>query len=52
MFYTKEMINSLGYESIEEFVNDYIKKYKNCAIQYIDNGVYIYCDFDMIMINN
>lgn len=46
MLYTSEMIKNLGYESIEEFVTDYIKTCKNCCIQYTFNGVYLDYDFD------
>ena len=46
MLYTNEMIKNLGYESIEVFVADYIKKYKNCSIRYMSNGVYLNYDFD------
>lgn len=46
MLYTNEMIKNLGYESVEEFVADYIKKYKNCCIRYTPNGVYLNYDFD------
>lgn len=46
MFYTIEMINSLGYKSVEDFVKDYVKKCKNCCIRYMPNGVYLDYDFD------
>ena len=46
MFYSKEMIKNLGYESVEEFVMGYVKKYKNCIIRYVANGVYLNYDFD------
>ena len=46
MIYTNEMIKNLGYESVEEFVTDYTKKYKNCCIRYMQNGVYLNYDFD------
>lgn len=45
MFCSKEMINKLGYESVEKFVNDYSKKFNNCCVSYAD-GVYFNCDFD------
>ena len=46
MFYSKQMIERLGYESVDEFVKDYIDKYKNCCIRYMSDGVYIDYDFD------
>ena len=46
MFYTSEMINKLGYESIDSFVENFIKKHKNCCIVYTPNGVYLNYDFD------
>lgn len=46
MFYSKEMIERLGYKSIDEFVKDYINKYKNCSVRYMPNGVYLAYDFD------
>lgn len=51
MFYSKEMINRLGYESVEEFVRDYVSKYKNCCIRYYPNGVYLDYDFETIKYN-
>jgi hypothetical protein len=46
MFYSNEMISSLGYKSMEEFISDYVKKHKNCCIVYTSNGVYLDYDFD------
>lgn len=46
MFYTNEMIKRLGYETVKDFVTDYINKYKNCSIRYMPNGVYFDYDFD------
>lgn len=46
MFYSKEMIKNMGYESIDDFVHDYVKKYKNCCVRFHPNGVYLDYDFD------
>lgn len=46
MFYSIEMINSMGYKSIEDFVYDYIKRHKNCCVRHMYNGVYLDYDFD------
>lgn len=46
MFYSKEMIKMLGYESVDDFVMDYINKHKNCCVRYMSNGVYLDYDFD------
>lgn len=46
MFCSKEMINRIGYESVEKFVSDYSKKYDNCCVRYVPDGVYIDCDFN------
>ena len=46
MFYSKEMIKRLGYESIDDFVTDYINTYKNCCVRYMPDGVCLYYDFD------
>lgn len=46
MFYSKEMIKMFGYESVDDFVMDYINKYKNCCVRYMPNGVYLDHDFD------
>ena len=46
MYYTKQMIESLGYETIDDFVKDFIKKHKNCCITYMSNGVYATYDSD------
>ena len=46
MIYTNEMIQNIGYESVEKFVEDYTKKYKNCCIRYMPNGVYLDYNFD------
>ena len=46
MFYSKEMIKNLGYKSVEEFVMCYAKKYKNCSIRYVANGVNLNYDYD------
>lgn len=46
MFYSNEMISSLGYKSMEEFISDYVAKHKNCCIRYIPNGVYIDYNID------
>lgn len=45
MFYSKEMIKSMGYASIEDFVCDYVSQYKNCYVRYMPDGVY--CDYDL-----
>ena len=45
MFYSKEMINNLGYTDIIDFIQDYMKQHSNCCIIYRPNGVYIYTDF-------
>jgi hypothetical protein len=46
MFYSKEMIDALGYESIEKFVENCVKEHKNCCIRYMHDGVYLDYDFD------
>ena len=45
MFYIDEMIKNLGYENKEQFIDDYIAKYKNCTIRFADYGVYISYDW-------
>ena len=45
MFYTNEMIENIGYENKERFIDDYIVKYKNCVIRFDDNGVYVSYDW-------
>lgn len=45
MFYTNEMIKDIGYENKEQFVDDFIAKYKNCVIRFADNGVYAAYDW-------
>ena len=46
MFYTNEMIKNLGYESKEQFIDDYIAKHGNCIIRFDDKGVYAAYDWD------
>lgn len=46
MFYTNETIEKLGYESREQFVDDFMSKYINCTIGFYSNGVYADYDFD------
>ena len=46
MIYTYEMIEKLGYKSVDDFVENYINRYKNCCIRYMPNGVYLNYDFD------
>ena len=45
MFYTNEMIKNIGYENKEQFIDDYITKYKNCIIRFADNGAYVISDW-------
>ena len=45
MFYTNEMIKNIGYENKEQFIDDYIAKYKNCVIRFADNGVQVSSDW-------
>lgn len=46
MLYTYAMIKKLGYETVADFVVDYVGKHKNCCIQYTNDGVYVDYDFD------
>lgn len=46
MFYTNEMIKNIGYENKEQFICDFIAKYKNCIIRFNDNGVYVDSDWN------
>lgn len=46
MFYSAEMINKLGYDSIENFVYDYLRQHPNCCVRYKSNGVYLNYDLD------
>ena len=46
MFYSIKFINDLGYKSIEEFVEDFMKRHNNCFISYKPNGVYLSFDYD------
>ena len=46
MLYTDEMIKNLGYESVEDFIADYVNNHTNCCVRYMPNGVYLDCDFD------
>ena len=46
MFYNKQMIADLGYESVDEFVIDYLNKHENCCVRWHPNGVYLDYDFD------
>lgn len=46
MLYTDEMIKNLGYESVEDFIADYVNNYTNCCVRYMPNGVYLDYDFD------
>jgi hypothetical protein len=46
MFYSKQVINELGYESIDDFVEYFINQYKNCCIRFFPDGVYLNYDFD------
>lgn len=52
MFYSKEMINNLGYENTIEFIQDYVKQHNNCCIIWRTDGVYIYTDFYTTIIGN
>lgn len=52
MFYSKEMINNLGYENILEFAQDYVKEHDNCCIIYRPDGVFIYSDVYTTIIGN
>ena len=46
MFYSEEEIRKFGYDSIEQFVEEYVSRYKNCCIIYRSNGVYLDYDYD------
>lgn len=47
MFYSFDVINKMGYKCVADFVSYIVKAYRfNCSIQYTDNGVYVYSDFD------
>ena len=46
MFYSKELIKRFGYESLEEFVKNYVSEHDNCCIRYSHDGVYLDYDFD------
>lgn len=47
MFYSLDMIERMGYKYIADFVSYIVKVYRyNCSIQYANNGVYVYSDFD------
>lgn len=52
MFYSKEMINNLGYENTIEFIQGYVKQHNNCCIIWRTDGVYIYTDFYTTIIGN
>ena len=45
MFFSKETIESLGYE-FNKFIEDHIDKYSNCCVKYTDEGIYFDYDFD------
>ena len=46
MFYSKEDIQRMGYNSIDEFVKEFVFNHTNCYIKYINNGVYLDYDAD------
>lgn len=47
MYYTKEMIEKLGYLNVKDFAIDTIKCHKNCIItNYNSDGIYISYDLD------
>jgi hypothetical protein len=46
MLYTNDMIKNLGYESVEDFISDYVNNYRNCCVRYMPNGIYLDYDFD------
>lgn len=46
MFYSEQMISRLGYETTEEFVEQYVKEHPNCCFQYTPGGVFLGSDFD------
>lgn len=49
MFYSMEMIENLGYETVDDFVSDYIEHHKDSASIFIgwqSDGVFLDYDFD------
>ena len=46
MFFNKRLISELGYKTVEDFVADYMKRYKNYCVQYATDGVYFAYDLD------
>ena len=46
MIYTLDMVQSIGFETIESFVEDFISRHSNPYIKYVPGGVSVDYDFD------
>lgn len=51
MFWHKDAIEGLGYESVDDFVKDFIGEHNNCCIRYAFDGVYLDYDLDSDIID-
>ena len=51
MFWHKDTIKGLGWESIEDFVKDFVGEHSNCCIKYAPDGVYLDYDLDSNIID-
>lgn len=51
MFFSKDAIEGLGFESVDEFVKFFVSEYNNCCVRLVPDGVYLDYDFDSDIID-
>ena len=51
MFWYKEAIEGLGFESVDDFVESFVEEYSNCCVRFAPDGVYLDYDFDTDIID-
>lgn len=49
MFWNPKDIELLGFDSVDDFVDDFLSKHENCYVMPDQNGVYIGYDLDTNM---
>ena len=52
MFYSYKLIENAGFKSVEEFVEYYFKRHKNCCFKHTPKGIFLDYDFDTDKITN
>ena len=46
MFWHKDVIESFGFKSVDEFVEFFVRQHNNCCVKFAPDGVYLDYDFD------